>query len=117
MITVPPQTVFTVRNQADPNCSTVTEAPVLTKQTFYSVINTQFDETIALLSSTCASAVYFTLESNDLVNPSGLNLNLSTGSFTYDPPTGVTAPLGTFSVKAWCGGISSNAQVMSFVIQ
>jgi len=116
VIVVPPQTVFTVRNQADPDCSTATEAPGLVKQTFTGPINTQFNETIALYSNTCASAVYFTLESNGLPNPSSLNLNLSTGAFTYNPATGATGNLGAFSVRAFCGDLGSVVQAISLKI-
>ena len=116
VIIVPPQTVFRVRNQADPDCSTATEAPGLVKQTFTGPINTQFNETIALYSNTCASAVYFTLESNGLPNPSSLNLNLSTGAFTYNPATGATGNLGAFSVRAFCGDLGSVVQAISLKI-
>jgi hypothetical protein len=60
--------------------------------------------------------VYFTLESNGLPNPSSLNLNLSTGAFTYNPAAGATGTLGAFSVRAFCGDLGSAVQTITLKI-
>jgi hypothetical protein len=114
-ISGPIQTEFQVTNKIDPNCSTIPTPPVLFKQTFQAVKNTLFTGTIQQ-SNTCASGIYFTLESDILENQSGLTLDLSTGNFTYQPTTGHEGSCGAFLVKAWCGGLSSNTASMSIVI-
>ena len=114
-ITGPVRTEFDVTNKIDPDCSVTPTPPALVKQTFQAIENTLFSGTIQQ-SNTCASGIYFTLESNLLENPDGLTLDLSTGNFTYQPSADYQGSCGAFIVKAWCGGLSSNPSSMSILI-
>jgi len=111
----PARTEFDVVNEIDPDCSVTPTPPVLLKANFQAVENTLLSATIQQ-SNTCASGIYFTLESNLLENPSGLTLDLATGDFTYMPSTDYQGSCGAFIVKAWCGGLSSEPASMSITI-
>lgn len=111
----PARTEFDVINEIDPDCSVTPTPPTLLKANFQAVENTLLSATIQQ-SNTCASGIYFTLESNLLENPSGLTLDLATGDFTYMPSTDYQGSCGAFIVKAWCGGLSSEPASMSITI-
>ena len=115
VISGPIQTEFQVTNKIDPDCSTIPTAPVLVKQTFPGIENQTVSHTIQQ-SNTCSTGIYFTLENNLLENPSGLTLDLTTGSFTYTPTSGFQGNCGVFVVKAWCGNLSSPTATMGIVI-
>ena len=115
-ITGPIQTEFQVTNQIDPNCSTIPTPPVLFKAS-YTAVNTQLNNFNIVQTNVCATGIYFTLESNGLINPSGLTLNTATGAFTYlAPSTTYEGSCGAFVVRAWCGGLSSETASMSITI-
>ena len=115
-ITGPIQTEFQVTNQIDPNCSTIPTPPVLFKAS-YTAVNTQLNNFNIVQTNVCATGIYFTLESNGLINPSGLTLNTATGAFTYlAPSTTYEGSCGAFVVRAWCGGLSSETASMSIRI-
>jgi hypothetical protein len=115
VIAGPIQTEFQVTNKIDPDCSTIPTAPVLIKQVFPGIENQTVSHTIQQ-SNTCSTGIYFTLENNLLENPSGLTLDLTTGSFTYTPTSGFQGNCGAFVVKAWCGNLSSPTATMGIVI-
>ena len=115
VISAPIQTEFQVTNKIDPDCSTIPTAPVLIKQTFPGIENQTVSHTIQQ-SNTCSTGIYFTLENNLLENPSGLTLDLTTGSFTYTPTPGFQGSCGVFVVKAWCGNLSSPTATMGIII-
>ena len=116
IISGPIQTEFQVTNQIDPNCSTIPTPPVLFKAS-YTAVNTQLNNFNIVQTNVCATGIYFTLESNGLVNPSGLTLNTATGAFTYlAPSTTYEGSCGAFVVRAWCGGLSSEPASMAITI-